>query len=428
MEISDLKQGEGFLRTEWGPFRRLLGAECASLIGDFALIPIIPFAVYGLGGSTAEVAGVLGAGFLSKTMLVLFGGVAGDRLERRAVMIAADLLRFGAQLMVAVLFLSGEASVWQLAVAQFVVGIGDAFFNPALTGMVQQTVDSPDRQAANGKRGVAEAVASMIGPAIGGAIVALANPGWAFGATALTFLASAVLLTTLRTSTAAEEETESNESPSLLADLAEGWKEFRRRTWLWAIVLGFGVVNALVVAPFFVLGPRLVSGAGAWSTLLVAVGIGGAAGGILVTRWRHPDRPLLVASLSVALWIPVTILLAVGAPPVAVALAGALGGAGFSVFTALWQTAIQGLPAGQLSRMSSYEWFGSLGMLPLGYAAAAVAASTIGAEAGLLAGAMILLLTTSSWVALSSIRHYRSPAAPEPQPNLATVTATSGQR
>ena len=110
----------------------------------------------------------------------------------------------------------------------------------------------------------------MIGPAIGGAIVALANPGWAFGATALVFLASVILLTNLELPAVSTEEDEEGQTSSIFADLAEGWTEFRRRTWLWAISLGFGVVNALVIAPFYVFGPQVVSGAGAWSTVLVA--------------------------------------------------------------------------------------------------------------------------------------------------------------
>lgn len=378
------------------------------MIGDFALLPVIPFAVYELGGSTAEVAAVFGAEYLALALLVLFGGVAGDRLPRRSVMIVADLVRFAVQSAVAVFFLLGIAAVWQLVVAQLVLGTGSAFFRPALTGMVPQTVEESRLQAANAARSIAAAVASMVGPAIGGAVLVLANPGWAYAADALTFLTSAILLSGLRVSGLAEKTAENEQS--VLAGLAEGWKELRCRTWLWAIVLGFGLLNALVFAPFYVLGPQVVNDPGAWSTVLIFAGLGAIGGGVLAMRW-HPARPLLIATLAVAMWIPLTVLLAAGAPLGVVAPTAALGGASLAVFSALWETTLQSVPEAQLSRLSSYDWLGSMAMLPLGYVIAGFAASTIGAEAGLLAGAIVLVLTTTSWMALKSIRHLR-PAEP----------------
>jgi MFS family permease len=404
-----------------GQFRRLLGAEWSSLIGDFALVPVIPFAVYALGGSTAEVAAVFGAEYLALTLLVLFGGVAGDRLQRRSVMVVADLVRFAAQSAVAVFFLLGIAAVWQLIAAQLVLGIGSAFFRPALTGMVPQTVEGSGLQAANAARGIATAMASMVGPAIGGAILVLANPGWAFAVDAFTFLASAALLSGLRVSSL-PEALDGEDEPSVLAGLAEGWMEFRRRTWLWAIVVGFGLLNALVFAPFYVLGPQVVNDAGTWSTVLVFTGFGAVGGGVLAMRW-HPARPLLIATLAVALWIPLTVLLAVGAPLGAVAPTAALGGAALAVFSALWDTTLQGVPEAQLSRLSSYDWLGGMAMVPLGYVIAALAASTIGAKGGLLAGAVVLVLTTTSWMAVKSIRRL---GAAEPRRRIALAAVGSG--
>lgn len=391
------------------PFGRLLGAEWASLIGDFALIPVIPFAVYELGGSTVEVAVVFGAEYLALTLLVLFGGVAGDRRPRRFVMIAADLGRFAAQSAVAACFFLGFATVWQLVVAQVVLGAGSAFFRPALTGIVPETVAERDLQAANAVRGMAEAVASMVGPALGGAVLILANPGWVYAADAATFLASAVLLLGLPVSRAGSE-TSSDHGEPLVTDLAEGWHEFRRRTWLWTIVLGFGLLNALVFAPFYVLGPQVLHDAGAWSAVLTAAGLGAIGGGLLAMRW-HPARPLLVGTLAVALWMPLLLLLASSAPVVALVPAAALGGAALSVFGALWNTTLQSVPDAQRSRLSSYDWLGSMGLLPVGYAVAALAATTIGAEAGLLGGAVVLLLTITSWMTVKSIRQMQ-PARP----------------
>ncbi len=416
------KQRPHLLAKDWGQFRRLLGAEWASLIGKFALLPVIPFAVYDLGGSTAEVAAVFGAEYLALTLLVLFGGVAGDRLPRRSVMVVADLVRFVVQLTIAVFFLLGIAAVWQLVVAQLVLGTAAAFFHPALTGMIPQTVEESDRQAANATRGVGMAVARMVGPAVGGAILILTNPGWAFAIDAFTFLVSAVLLWGLRITGSPEQAADCEDEQTVFAGLAQGWKEFRRRTWLWAIVLGFGLLNALVFAPFYVLGPQVVNDAVAWSTILVFEGLGAIGGGILAMRW-HAGRPLLIATLAVALWIPLTVLLAIGAPVGVVAPTAALGGASLAVFSAVWETTLQSVPEAQLSRLSSYDWLGGMAMVPVGYVIAGVAAPTIGAEAGLLAGAIVLVLTTTSWMTLKSIRHLQAAEVPG---HLALAGASSG--
>jgi len=67
-------------------------------------------------------------------------------------------------------------------------------------------------------------------------------------------------------------------------------REFRRRTWPWAILLGFGLLNALVFAPFYVLGSQIVHDAGTWSTVLAFAGLGAVGGGIVAMRW-HPAPP-----------------------------------------------------------------------------------------------------------------------------------------
>ena len=382
------------------------------MVGDSALFPVIPFAVYALGGSAAEIAVVFGAEYVALTLLALFGGVVGDRRPRRSVMIMADLARFAVQMTVAVFFLVGVGAVWQLVVAGLVLGLGSAFFEPALTGMVPQTVGASDLQAANGSRGLAAAVASMVGPALGGAILVLASPGWAFAVNALTFLVSAVLLSRVHAPGLIEEDLENERS--VLTELAEGWAEFRRRTWLWAMVVGFGVLNTLVFAPFYVLGPQIMDDAGTWSAVLGSVGLGAVGGALLVRRWQQPAHPLLMVTLAVTLWGPLQLLLGAGSTVAAVLVAGVFAGAGSAVFDVLWVTTLQSLPEPQISRLSSYDLLGSMATLPLGYLIAALAASTIGPETGLLIGAVVLCLTTASWLSLASIRRFVLAGRPGP--------------
>jgi len=386
-------------------FARLLSAEWASVVGDFVLLPVIPFAVYTLGGGTAQVAAVFGAEYIAMTFIVLFGGVYGDRLPRRRLMVVADLARFAVQVVVALMFFAGLASIWQLVLAQLFLGAAASFFRPALTAVVPQTVEPHNLQGANSARGIAAAMGTMVGPAIGGSAFIIGNPGWAYAMDAGTFLASALLLRGLQIEDVTDDQ--EDDEPSVIEGLREGWGEFRKRTWLWAIVAGFGVLNAIVFAPFYVLGPQVIHDQATWSTVLIWAGVGAIIGGVLMLRWQ-PDRPMLVATLAVALWTPLPMLLAGGASLALLSPAAALGGAGLAVFSALWETTLQShVPDDQLARVSSYDWLGGLGLLPLGYVAAWGMGVTIGAAGGLFLGAAVLLVTTSTWMTVASIRHLR---------------------
>lgn len=393
--------------------RRLLAAHWASTIGDVIVIIALPFAIFEIGGSATEVGIAFGARSASLVLLVLLGGAIGDRFERRVVMIGADLLRLATQGLLAVLLILGAATYWEILVLLALQGAGSAFFSPAMSGLLPQTVSQEQRQDANALSGLALSSATMLGAAFAGVLIATAGPSWAFALDAATFAASAVLLAGIKLP-APEEKPEAG--PSLLGELVEGWSEFRRRTWLWVVVLEFGALNALVFGPFAVLGPiaaeQSLGGAGAWATILIGSGIGALAGGVVALRWR-PARPLLVASAMVATWAAPLVLLAAAAPVALIAASAVLAGAGLALFDAIWQTTIQAnVPASQLSRLSSYDWMGSLAMLPIGYLLAGVAEGAIGAGASLFAAAAIVLLATAAVVALPCVRGMRSGGPP----------------
>lgn len=392
---------------EDGQFSRLLAAEWTSLIGDFALLPVIPFAVFELGGSATQTALVFGVEFLAGTLLVLFGGVAGDRYVRRSVMIGADLARFVAQIVLAVLFLAGVASIWTLVLVQVVLGCGTAFFRPALQGLIPQTVDAGVLRAANALRGVALALGITIGPAVGGAFLLLGDPGWAFALNGLTFGVSALFLGSLRPLPGGKAE----EPTRVLDDLVEGWGAFRSWAWLWRVVVAFAILNALVMAPYFVLGPEQIASEAAWTAILAARGVGAVLGCVGVLRWQ-PQRPLLVGCWAVALWIPINVLTALAGPIPLLLPASLLSGVGLAVFGAFWETSLQGHPPpDQVSRLASYDWLGGMGLLPIGYGFAAAAAATMGAGPGLMVGAVILAAVTARLVTTKSIRELPPPPA-----------------
>jgi len=155
--------------------RRLIGAQWTSLIGDYMVLAALPFAVFAIGGSATQVGIAFGVDAMALLLLVLFGGVVGDRVSRRSVMIAADLARFGGEAIFALLLISGHAEFWMLLAVQAVHGAGSAFFLPAMSGLLPETVCEERLQEANALRGLCASSAAMIGPAIAG--IALATTG-----------------------------------------------------------------------------------------------------------------------------------------------------------------------------------------------------------------------------------------------------------
>jgi MFS family permease len=388
-------------------FRWLIGAQWTSLIGDYMVLAALPFAVFAIGGSTAQVGIAFGADAAALLLLVLLGGVLGDRLSRRSVMIAADLTRFGAEGIFAVLLISGHAEFWQLLAVQLIHGAGSAFFLPALSGLVPETVCEERLQEANALRGICASSAAMIGPAIAGIFVAAIGPSFVFALDAGSFGLSATFLAMMRIN--AQKASEG----SVIADLAEGWNEFRRRTWLWAVVAEFALLNALVFAPFYVFGASVaessLGGPGAWATILTASGVGQLVGGVVGLSWK-PKQPLFAATMVIASWAPPVLLLATLAPVGVIAAFAALAGASLALFAALWQTTLQShVPSEQLSRLSAYDWLGSLALLPVGYVLAGFTEAAVGLRGGLLSAGVVVLIATMAVASVPSVRELSSP-------------------
>lgn len=369
-------------------FRLLWIGQTTSAFGD-SLIPVaLAFAVIDLTGSRSDLGLVLMAGVIPRVGLVLVGGVWADRIRRQVVMLSADASRCLTQALVAAALLSGGARVWHLIVLSALYGAATAFFLPAETGLIPATV-SPERlQQANALMGLSRSAGWVAGPVAAGGLVAAASPGWAFVVDAGSFAVSSVSLGLLSV-TALEAV---KRSP-FLHDLREGWSELMERTWVWSSVVYFGIWN-LAVAPVWVLGPfvaaRSLGGASAWGLVGTCAAIGSVLGGVLALRLK-PRRPLLVGYVALTAMALEPAALAKPFPLYVVVLTALVGICTLSLANALWQTALQThIPAARLSRVSAYDWLGSLIFSPIGYAVAGPLAEAIGTRATLIVSAAIL--------------------------------------
>jgi MFS family permease len=403
-------------------FRLLFTGQVVSLLGDSITAVALAFAVLDLTGSPTDLGYVLAGKTIPLVGFLLVGGVFADRLPRRAVMLTADAVRCVSQATVALLILTHNAQVWELVVLQAVAGTATAFFNPASTGLTPMTVSPEHLQQANALRGLALASTGIAGAVLSGALVAAFGPGWALAIDAATFAVSAAFLARLRLPAQATLPPQ-----SFLRDLHDGWHEFSSRTWVWVIVIGASIGNACS-SIFVVLGATIsresLGGPTAWAAILACLGLGSVAGGVVALR-VHAVHPLRLGCTLVCLLALPFALLAAGAPVAVIAAGALLAGVGNMVFNTLWETTLQQhVPAEALSRVSAYDWFGSLAFQPLGLVVAGPAAAAIGASETLWIAATAVLTTGVAALSVPSVRNLRA-ASPEaaavadpPQPVL----------
>ncbi|MEU6275903.1 MFS transporter [Streptomyces populi] len=336
--------------------------------------------------------------------LVVFGGVIADRFSTRRLMIGADLVRLVAQSIAAVLFFTGHVVLWQICVIGAVNGVAGAVFQPGVASTVPRLAS--DIQGANGAIRIAESAAQLAGPALAGLLVAFASAGGVFVAHAGTFALSALCLLLLRLPPAAPGS-RNHGGGGFKADLAEGWREFRSRTWLWAVIAIWCVYMISVWGPTVPLvatevvqrhGPR------AYGLVNSALGAGTVVGGLLALRLR-PRRMLRAGSVALVTFacFPASVGAGFGVP--AVSAAAVIAGAGMSFWGVMWATSVQTQVApGVLNRIHAYDVAGSLAMMPVGQALAGPAASALGADNVLLVAGVMSLVVSVALLSVPAIR------------------------
>src|SRR3954452_6767872 len=168
-------------------FRLLFFAQTISVLGDRMVGIALAFAVLDLGGVATEVGIVLACRTLPLVATLLIGGVVADRVSRRTVMVASDLARVVTQGLIAVLLITGQARVWELAVLAGLTGAAGGVFKPAVSGGVAVIVPRERLMEANGLRSTAMSGGEIAGPVLAGLLIAGVGPGWALAVDAASF-------------------------------------------------------------------------------------------------------------------------------------------------------------------------------------------------------------------------------------------------
>lgn len=279
----------------------LWSSQLISQLGSWALFAALPFFVFQLTGS------VLATGIMFIVEVIppiLLGSVAGvfvDRWDRRWTMIGANVVR-GSLLLLLLTFRSAD-QVWVVYVVAFFESVANLFFGPANNALLPQLVGKDELVTANSLDALGENIARILGPALGGALLAAVG----LSAVALidigSYLIGAGLIFLIQTPTSRSEESLiAKADRSIRMEWVDFWREWlaglrlvsQRRPLSYAF-LAFGVafVGDSILSVLLVVFVQDVVGAGAqqFGWILTARGIGGVLGGLIVARFGSRIRP-----------------------------------------------------------------------------------------------------------------------------------------
>jgi len=359
-------------------FRLLWVGQSVSQVGNALYYVAVPFQILALGGSPLQ----LGIGFTifstAQLVVILFGGAIVDRLPRRRVILASDLVSGVVVGAVAVLGLSGHLQIAHLYVASAFFGIAFSFYTPAMSAIMPELVPADVLVAGNALRGIAGQSARVVGPLLGGLVVARAGPPLAFAIDAATFFFSFVVFFL-----ASPPRREPPPRQSLLSQMREGLAFTFSIQWIWLTIIGFGFVNGFYFAAFTVALPLLVLSvlhgtAATFGLIGAAGGVGELIGGLMVGNIRVRRVGLAIYATQALLGLSV---LGYGIVPLlsVVLVASALFGWSIVVSNTLWESAVQKyVPVELIGRVTSIDYFGSFLVGPVAPIAAAAVIPLIG--------------------------------------------------
>ncbi len=385
-------------------FRLLWSGQTVSMIGDAAFFVALGWTTFKLEGSGAlGVVLMLQAVGMLATLLV--GGALADRYPRRALMIGSDLARAALVGVLAGLDFGGGLSIGLLATVALLQGLAGGFFMPAFGGIVPLVVEHPQLASANALIGISRQLSLVVGPAFAGLVYGATGSATVFAFDAGSFLFSAALvwLAQPRAIVPAERE-------GALREIGAGIRYVASDPWLWITIALFSVFLMVVLAPYQVLMPSIIEdhfgrGVGSYGLLMTFQGAGMVVGTILFGQLNPRRRRGLISYLLWTVNSALVVVLALAPWYELAAASAALRGAAVGFGIAVWDTMLMELVPGHLlSRVISVDYFGSLGLMPVGLVLAGAASALASPQALLAGGAALSVLLFAAALTNKQIR------------------------
>jgi MFS family permease len=387
-------------------YRRYYAGQSISLIGTWMQMTAQAWLVLTLTHSNSTALGLIVAlQTLPVLLLGPYGGVIADRVDKRRLMIALQSVMGIQALVLGVLTVAGVVQVWEIGVLAALLGLNNAFENPARQSFMMELVGPEHLRNAVSLNSVLVNVARAIGPAVAGILIATAGEGVSFLANAASFAAVVFSLTTMNTS----ELTPSEPTGRARGQLREGLRYVRSAPQL-AVPLVMMAIAGCLTYEFQVSLPVMADrglhvGAAGFGFMTAAMGVGAVIGGLLVAaRGKTGLRPLTIAAAGFG----VAMALATLAPSLAVELiALALVGFGSISFMSTGNSTLQLNAAPEMRGRVMSLWFVAFqGSTPIGGPIVGATMAIIGPRAGLGLGAITVALVACG--GLLALRHLSS--------------------
>ena len=396
-------------------FRLLWAGMCVSLLGDGAFLVALAWQVYQLSDAPTAMGAVGVAMTVPTIVFLLVGGVVSDRVDRRRLMVAADVARLAAAALLAALGLSGALEIWHIAVIVAVYGTGQAFFAPAFDAIVPDLLAPHQLAPANALDQLVRPIAlRMVGPALGGVLVGAFGAGAVFALDAASFGCSAAALLLMRPARTRAQGADG----SVVADLREGWRFVRDRRWLWVTFVSAAIAYLLFMGPVEVLVPYVVKHHmhGTASDLGLVFGAGGLASIATAMALGQLGLPRRGMTFMYLAWTVATLAVAgygLGTAVWHLMLASAAFNALETAGTIVWITAKQQhVPSRMLGRVSSLDWLISIGLLPVSFALTGPVSAVAGAQATLAVAGVAGAAVTLAGLLVPGVRAVERSGAP----------------
>ncbi|BDP41612.1 MFS transporter [Deinococcus aetherius] len=377
------------------PFLPYWLGQSVSALGDRMTAVALPAVVLSLGGGASDLARLAAWSTGAQLALLLIGGVLVDRLPRRAVLLAMDGLRAVLLGVTAWFLAQGQVSITALVALSAALGACSALFYPATASILPELVDDAQLVPANALRNLSNQLSGVIGPALGGMLVALGGASFALGMDALSFVVGALGLYLMRPRPRRLQEVAAQ---PLWREALEGFRIILASTWLWLTIGLFALVNIffgglnVVVLPLY--AREVLGGAPDLGWLYTAQALGAVVAALVLGRLGSVRRRGIVAYTAVVGQGSAVALLALAGSLLPAMLALFVSGACVTLFSVLWEATLQErVPNEALGRVASVDMLGSIALLPLGFVVLGQAVEVLGVTGSALAcGSIITLL------------------------------------
>jgi MFS family permease len=397
-------------------YRLYYGGQSISLIGTWMQMTAQAWLVLSITDSSTALGVVIALQTLPVLLLGPYGGVIADRVNKRRLMIALQSAMGVQALVLGMLTVTGAVQVWEIGILAALLGLNNAFENPARQSFMLELVGSDHLRNAVTLNSVLVNVARTIGPAVAGILIATVGDGVCFLANAASFVAVVVSLALMNKATLSP----TTPAPRAPRQLREGLRYIRSTPQL-AVPLVMMAVAGCLTYEFQVSLPVMASrglevGATGFGFMTAAMGVGAVIGGLLVAaRGKTGLRPLVLAASGFAVALTVATI-APSLPVELVALAFA-GSASISFMSTGNSTLQLNSEPEMRGRVMSLWFVAFQGSTPIGGPIVGWIMAVIGPRAGLGLGAVTIALVALG--GFMTMRRLPLRRAARPAPSLA---------